>query len=98
MSELKMSDVFALPVKHNIDVCKVTSEKGSILVSAEAVNLKHICHAINSHDNLVEQIAKLQAEKVELVAAIHQTIGWNESTGGCVEDVRMLHEVLNKLQ
>ena len=43
-------------------------------------------------------IDKLQAEKAELVAAIHQTIGWNESTGGCVEDVRMLHEVLNKLQ
>lgn len=70
MSEMKMSDVFELPVNYNIDVCRVASEKGSVLVSAEAVNLKHICHAINNHDKLTETVKKQQETIDDLVCML----------------------------
>lgn len=72
--ELKMGDVFDLPVKHNIDVCKVASERGSAFISAKAVNLKHICHAINNHDRLASERDALKAALRRLVVSSENNI------------------------
>lgn len=63
MSEYKMSDKFNLPLSPAGLFHKLTTlgVKGKC---------NYIAHAINSHDNLVDQIAQLKDEKAELVKSL----------------------------
>jgi hypothetical protein len=60
-----MSDYFKLPVNYDIDICKVHAI-GHNAIEAKVINLKVVCHAINNHDKLTEQNAKL----VEMLESI----------------------------
>lgn len=81
MSDLKMSDVFDLPVsvdKLNLNDGYIGGTGGMTIANFDCEfvsTLSHematnAAHAINNHDRLVEQIAQLEADKAELVEAL----------------------------
>ena len=73
MSELKMSDVFKLPMI--VDGNDVESqpyqhscmsyEMKSDITCDSSDDARYVAHAINSHDSMVEQLAKQQEEIAE---------------------------------
>lgn len=74
MSDLKMSEVFGLPViegnfvnEHTRMVC---DQKGVFAMSNISASSR-VAHAINNHDRLVEEIAQLKADVAELVESLN---------------------------
>ena len=64
MSNIKMSDVFQLPVS-----CEEVSEIGVELFDNNED--AYAAFAINNHDRLTEENAKLKADKAELLKALN---------------------------
>lgn len=60
-NEIKMSDVFKLPLHFNIEICEIN--KFGCAVEAVAVNKDHILHAINTHDQHLARIAELESKE-----------------------------------
>lgn len=64
-NEIKMSDVFKLPLHFNIEICEIN--QFGCAVEAVPVNKDHILHAINSHDQHLARIAELESALNEIV-------------------------------
>lgn len=67
-------------------------ENGNLVAYADYLSLA----AENSSLRLT--IDKLTVDNKLMRNAIDQTIVWSESTGGCDEDIRMLHDVVETLR
>ncbi len=74
MSDLKMSDVFSLPVSTNMDLARIIMDDDGALFSAIPENLNMQCEAINSYDSHVEQIAKLERDVEMLRGALSKVL------------------------
>lgn len=75
--------------------------EGKLNIGAEEdMRLTHLCDGIaeiigpQNAANIVDAVQQLHDELEAARSAIHQTIGWNESTNGEAEDVRLLHDFL----
>lgn len=67
MSELKLREVVIKSFNNGEDVSMLMNNNGYTTTIPSLVELKEIAKRANAHDNLVEQIAKLEAEKAELI-------------------------------
>lgn len=78
---MKMSEIFHLPVSFDVDLCKIHSPSHN-LIEAKAINLEAQCYAINNHDRLTEENAKLRHELANLIYMAENNTG-NEPSLSC---------------
>lgn len=75
MSEdIKMADVFDLPVQSGADGCVYDLHYSRICTSGK--NSNQIAHAINNHDTLTQQVAELRAVLSELIDKASECDSW----------------------
>lgn len=80
MSDIKISDVFELPVfakNHGVgERCSIFEGKSLTVASSFYSNqldrYELICNAINNHDRLTEENAQLKADKAELILGMNK--------------------------
>ncbi|AUR86342.1 coil containing protein [Vibrio phage 1.084.O._10N.261.49.F5] len=75
MSDLKMSDVFKLPLVPVDYQNGIEGSDGNIIVSGDEHHREKVamCHAINSHDKLTAELAEAKSEIDRLRDALTQS-------------------------
>lgn len=81
-NELRMSDVFELPVVERNDSIFHNKTSGGIVFEFEIQigghSAKHVEHAINNHDSMQDQITQLEKELAELRPIAAQAKQWRD--------------------
>ena len=84
---MKMSDVFALPMTQGITCVMSKDHRHEIVFDESDSNvsdqIEHVAHAINSHDRMAEEIAKLRHELDNLIYMAENNTG-NEPSPSCL--------------
>ena len=84
--DIKMSDVFDLPVQSGADGCVYDLHYSRICTSGS--NSKEITHAINNHDPMALRIKELESALVELMDKASECDSWESFPAQYLDDAR----------